>query len=210
MTTYLKYMPLVLAVAGLVLPGYFVYGEDPEQPPARDLQTNRRNFDLGLSALVKLRDAQHPETVMEAPESPEGPGSEGDAEHASEKEEGDSSAVSESAPPVLKYRRLPLHTGSVRAPRPVRPSANPMEQMNRRALQDAITRPLEFGAPSLGFQPPDWTEPLRDIEADSMVTDLNTSETILKDNVRMRSNTRRTRGITRPQVMCGCSSMSPT
>ena len=38
----------------------------------------------------------------------------------------------------------------------------------------------------VGFEPPDWTEPLRDIEADTMVTDLKTSETVLKSNVRLR------------------------
>ena len=57
--------------------------------------------------------------------------------------------------------------------------------MDRRTIQSALTRPLEFGEPALGFEPPDWTEPLRDIEADSMVTNLTTNETVLTDNVRL-------------------------
>lgn len=87
------------------------------------------------------------------------------------------------------FRRVPLRTGAIRAPRSARPSINPLEQPTKRTIQDAITRPLEFGEPSLGFEPPDWTEPLRDIEADSMVTNLSTNETILTNNVRLKLGT---------------------
>ena len=180
MNLFCKYLPLMLAVVGAVLPGFHAFGEEDAQVPVRDLQTNRRNFDLGLSALIKLRDARAAEAVVDTAESAGAAASGEDAEKAASPAHGQ---------PILKYRKLPLHTGSVRAPRPGRPSANPLEQLDRRALQDAITRPLEFGAPSLGFQPPDWTEPLRDIEADSMVTDLSTGETLLKDNVRLRLGT---------------------
>ncbi|NLN92921.1 MAG: LPS-assembly protein LptD [Candidatus Hydrogenedens sp.] len=84
------------------------------------------------------------------------------------------------------FRQQPLRVGELRAPRPGRPSANPLEGMDKRTLRDAITRPVEFGEASLGFEPPDWTEPLRDIEADSMTADLATRETVLKDHVRLR------------------------
>ncbi|HOH31562.1 MAG TPA: hypothetical protein PLC40_17935, partial [Candidatus Hydrogenedentes bacterium] len=180
MNLYYKYVPLILAFSGVVLSGYDASGEEAAQAPVRDLQTNRRNFDLGLSALIKLRDTRAAEAVADTAESAGAAASGEDAEKAASPVHGQ---------PILKYRKLPLRTGSVRAPRPGRPSANPLEQLDRRALQDAITRPLEFGAPSLGFQPPDWTEPLRDIEADSMVTDLSTGETLLKDNVRLRLGT---------------------
>lgn len=83
-------------------------------------------------------------------------------------------------------RQQPLRVGELRAPRPGRPSANPLEGMDKRTIRDAITRPVEFGEAALGFEPPDWTEPLRDIEADSMTADLATRETVLKDQVRLR------------------------
>lgn len=173
MTDYGKHIMRFLVVLGLVLSSAGFAQEDQAQERVRDLRTNRRNFDLGLSALIKLRDEQR--AAMNAADSEGG-----------EERGGAGSARTGSEPPVLKYRRLPLHTGGVRAPRPGRPSANPLKQLDRRTVQDAITRPLEFGEPSLGFQPPDWTEPLRDIEADSMVTNLDSNETVLKDNVRLR------------------------
>ncbi|HPU96652.1 MAG TPA: hypothetical protein PLO53_01720 [Candidatus Hydrogenedentes bacterium] len=88
--------------------------------------------------------------------------------------------------PVI-YRSVPLYTGSIRAPQPGSSEAvSPWDWNRRRGLLDALTRPIEFGQPSLGFEPPDWTEPLRDIEADSMETDLTTGRTVLKQNVRLR------------------------
>lgn len=82
------------------------------------------------------------------------------------------------------YRQYPLQ-GGMRAPRTVRESANPLEQQAKLGIRNALTRPVEFGAPGLGFTPPDWTEPLRDLEADSMQTDLTTGRTVLNDNVRL-------------------------
>jgi hypothetical protein len=120
-----------------------------------------------------------PETADEAdgntePASPE-VGETGEAEKEQEVE---------AVKPLL--RQQPLRVGELRAPRPGRPSANPLEAMNKRTLREAITRPVEFGEASLGFEPPDWTEPMRDIEADTMTADLGKRETVLKDNVRLR------------------------
>lgn len=103
------------------------------------------------------------------------------------KEESSETAEASAAEKAAPFRNQPLRTGTTRAPRPgLKPSPNPLEAMNRRTIRDAIMRPLEFGESGLGFEPPDWTEPLRDIEADTMVTDLKTSETVLKSNVRLR------------------------
>jgi hypothetical protein len=98
----------------------------------------------------------------------------------------DKEASEEERELVPLLRQQPLRIGELRAPRPGRPSANPLEGMDQRTMRDAILRPVEFGEASLGFEPPDWTEPLRDIEADSMTADLGTGETILKDHVRLR------------------------
>jgi lipopolysaccharide export system protein LptA len=107
------------------------------------------------------------------------------------------SAVSAAAPPAdakaeekkdadkSSYRQYPMFPGVLRAPRTMRASANPLEKPSKVGIRDALTRPIEFGEPSLGFSPPDWTEPLRDIEADSMKTDLTTGRTVLNDNVRL-------------------------
>ena len=77
-------------------------------------------------------------------------------------------------------------SGSVHAPTTRRASANPLEKPDKQSIRDSLTRPIEFGEPSLGFSPPDWTEPLRDLEADKMQTDLTTGETVLDSNVRLR------------------------
>ena len=151
---------------------------DGGSPPRADREANRQRFDEAVSALLALRAEERPhQAVVHVAAAP------ADAEAPEQPEE---TPEPEARPrPVLRYRQMPLQTGAIRAPR-TRPSANPLEQMDRRTLQNAIMRPLEFGEPALGFEPPDWTEPLRDIEADSMVTNLTTNETVLTNNVRLR------------------------
>lgn len=83
------------------------------------------------------------------------------------------------------YRQYPMLSGGLRAPATMRASANPLEKPGKLGIRDSLTRPIEFGSPNLGFSPPDWTEPLRDLEADSMQTDLTTGRTVLNDNVRL-------------------------
>ncbi|HOH31510.1 MAG TPA: hypothetical protein PLC40_17675, partial [Candidatus Hydrogenedentes bacterium] len=82
MNLFCKYLPLMLAVVGAVLPGFHAFGEEDAQVPVRDLQTNRRNFDLGLSALIKLRDARAAEAVVDTAESAGAAASGEDAEKA--------------------------------------------------------------------------------------------------------------------------------
>ena len=107
-------------------------------------------------------------------------------EAAPEASGGTEAAPAEEKAPATQYRANPLAVGGVRAPSTGRPDANPLANFDKRSLRDALTRPIEFGEPGLGFSPPDWTEPLRDIEADVMNTDLTTGETVLRDNVRLR------------------------
>ncbi len=94
------------------------------------------------------------------------------------------------APPAEKpkgqYRSFPIFTGSLRAPSPNAATHKLIGGVERQGLRDALTRPIEFGEPGLGFTPPDWTEPLRDLEADKMTTDLATGKTVMRDNVRLR------------------------
>lgn len=151
---------------------------------SEDIERNReRDYRLFVQAVAVLRkqlDAQREHKVAQNSEGADG--TETDVGVA----ETDAPAADASEKNIT-YHRQPLRTGIIRAPRPgLRPSPNPLEAMNRSAIRDAVMRPLEFGAPGLGFEPPDWTEPLRDLKADSMVTDLSTGETVLKTNVRLR------------------------
>ncbi|NLF58186.1 MAG: LPS assembly protein LptD [Candidatus Hydrogenedens sp.] len=88
--------------------------------------------------------------------------------------------------PKGQFRSMPMFTGTLRAPSLRQPTYRLMGRAERRSLRDALARPIEFGEPGLGFSPPDWTEPLRDVEADSMTTELTTGRTVLRDNVRLR------------------------
>ena len=109
-------------------------------------------------------------------------------------DEDETEATADDAPPAVfeptietVYRQPPMRAGVTRAPRPGRtPGITAIGLTERRTIRDAILRPVEFGEPGLGFEPPDWTEPLRDIEADSMVSDLRAGETVLSGNVRLR------------------------
>ena len=81
----------------------------------------------------------------------------------------------------------PMNTEGVRAPRSsTRPSASPLEWPTRRSLSDALIQPTEFGNIGSGFEPPDWTEPLRDVEAGRSRTDLASGKTELSDQVKLR------------------------
>lgn len=170
-----RVMLTILPTLALLAAGYAdaeTSGEDiatveiQESPPAvRDRERDRHKFKEAVATL------RHEMEDADTTNKPDGNGQNKNAE----------------ADPKSTYRSQPLRTGTTRAPRPgLKPSPNPLEAMNRRTIRDAIMRPVEFGESGLGFEPPDWTEPLRDIEADTMVTDLNTSETVLKSNVRLR------------------------
>ncbi|NLV43758.1 MAG: hypothetical protein GXY07_04585 [Candidatus Hydrogenedentes bacterium] len=190
----------ILLMAAVILGAMFpAVAVQRQHPAVRDAEANRHNFNQALATLAKLRDGQEaaetieeqPLIIVEAdPAEKAVPAEDGASSAATESPKGDdvppAEPVEGESAPVTTYRRVPLNTGGIRAPRPSRPSANPLEQLDKRTLQDALLRPLEFGETSLGFEPPDWTEPLRDIEADSMVTDLNTNETVLNDNVHLR------------------------
>lgn len=67
-----------------------------------------------------------------------------------------------------------------------RPSPSPLLLPTRRSLSDALIQPTEFGSIGSGFEPPDWTEPLRDVEAGRSRTDLVTGKTELSEQVKLR------------------------
>ncbi|HDP34988.1 MAG TPA: LPS-assembly protein LptD [Candidatus Hydrogenedentes bacterium] len=152
---------------------------------ARDKERDARVLNESIALLRQQNTAQSEDEILLA----ETAGHERASAASHEGENKQSAAITpeEAETRASSYRQTPLRTGATRAPRPGRrPSPNPLEFMSRRTIRDAIMHPVEFGEPGLGFSPPDWTEPLRDIEADTMVTDMNTGETVLTDNVRLR------------------------
>jgi len=181
----IRLLIIFLVTLSLAMTGVAAAAQRPG-PSDQELESNRNAFNQAISTLNRLRverTRKSGETpVVTAQAMPETAPTESPSEEAPAEQN-----VEE--PPATTYRHLPLHTGSIRAPKPLKPSANPLQQVDKKTLQGALLRPLEFGETSLGFEPPDWTEPLRDIEADSMVTDLKTNETVLNDNVRLRLGT---------------------
>jgi hypothetical protein len=97
-------------------------------------------------------------------------------------------AVVDEATPVKtgprQVRKAPILTESTRAPQTLRPSASPLDQLNRKTLTDALLQPTQFGSVEAGFEPPDWRQPIRDPQADS--ASLRGSDIQLRGNVRLR------------------------
>lgn len=124
------------------------------------------------------------------PEAPESPAAAAAPEADVPAEETEPVEETVAAPPAEKpkgqYRSFPMFTSSLRAPSLNTATHKLIGGGERKGLREALTRPIEFGEPGLGFTPPDWTEPLRDLEADSMTTDLATGKTVMRDNVRLR------------------------
>jgi len=72
-------------------------------------------------------------------------------------------------------------------PAPIaRPSASPLDRMSKRTITDVFREPTEFGSLESGFEPPDYTNPLRDVECDKMVQDIKNGITHMEHNVRLR------------------------
>ncbi|MCK5862517.1 MAG: LPS-assembly protein LptD, partial [Candidatus Hydrogenedentes bacterium] len=146
-----------------------------------DREEDRRNFTSAITVLRETMETRNGEVRILA---------ENDTLQSAAEAEvhiEDAESVADGTTTNTPYRKQPMQTGAKRAPRPgLKPSPNPLEGMNRRAIRDAVMRPVEFGESGLGFKAPDWTEPLRDLEADTMVADLKTGETVLHSNVRLR------------------------
>lgn len=91
--------------------------------------------------------------------------------------------------PTAPKSRLPeavsLKPGEPPAPI-ARPSASPLDRMAKRTITDVFTEPTEFGSLESGFEPPDYTNPLRDVECDKMVQDIKNGITHMEHNVRLR------------------------
>jgi len=85
-----------------------------------------------------------------------------------------------------RYRHLPLVSPEPRAPAPRRrPSFAPLGEPPRLSLPGALTGKISL-SPTERFEPPDWTQPLRDIEADIWEREFEDKELTLKGNVRLR------------------------
>ncbi len=80
--------------------------------------------------------------------------------------------------------RRPQHPKSIGAISAVAPVHT--QDLSRRSILDALRQPTQFGSPEAGFQAPDWTDPMRYFEADSMEQDIATGDVLLEGNVRLR------------------------
>lgn len=90
-------------------------------------------------------------------------------------------------PPRLRGEGVVPRT-EVRAPRlsPRRPSPLPMEDQPERTLSDLFTGQTGFDTLESALQAPDWTQPLRDIEADTARGSMDGDLTVWEGNVRLR------------------------
>jgi len=92
--------------------------------------------------------------------------------------------------PGKAYGRIPLGTVETHAPRlGRRPSPSVLEVPSERTIFDALTQSYDLGPVEGGFEPPDWTQPLRDIEGDELEGRLGTDEFSAHGNVRLRLDT---------------------
>jgi lipopolysaccharide assembly outer membrane protein LptD (OstA) len=71
-------------------------------------------------------------------------------------------------PSSASVRRNPIVTESVRAPSTGRPSASPMQQLDRKTITDALVQPTEFGSTTGGFQAPDLSKDLENVTASNI------------------------------------------
>ncbi|MGI6138408.1 MAG: LPS-assembly protein LptD [Candidatus Hydrogenedentales bacterium] len=187
---------IVLFIA-LLLAGA-AWADSPQK--MRDHETNRANFNKGLATLVQLRDTQQSSetnsdsewiiaealSIEEAVEPLSITIAEDIMQEAADEQEAmEAAEVTEETETEAKEPQA-VTSATLYNSKLGHPSPNPLEQLDKHTLQKALLRPLEFGEMSLGFEPPDWTEPLRDIKADSMVADLTTGETVLNNNVHLR------------------------
>ena len=87
------------------------------------------------------------------------------------------------------YRRTPLTTPDIGAPRPWRRViAMPTGRSTRLTLSDTLNQRFA-PEPTESLQPPDWTQPLRDVEADVWKSQLGADEYDLEGNVRLQLDT---------------------
>jgi YVTN family beta-propeller protein len=95
--------------------------------------------------------------------------------------------VAEAEEPVDQNRRrdrLPWSTAPNVDPG-MRPSASPLQRIDKSTVENALIQPTEFGSVEGGFQPPDWREPFKDIKADTMRQELGSDRTTMSGNVNM-------------------------
>jgi lipopolysaccharide assembly outer membrane protein LptD (OstA) len=93
--------------------------------------------------------------------------------------------------PQSMYRRVPVGGAETRAPRPGkrRPSVAPITEPSKETFFGAFAKPGDLTVSEGGFQPPDWTQPLRDIEGDEFSGSFDSDELYVKGHVRLRLDT---------------------
>ena len=92
--------------------------------------------------------------------------------------------------PKTTYRRIPWGGLAPRAPHPARrPSASVLQKPSKRSLIDGLTTPGYTGLLEGGFESPDWTQPLRDMEGDEWDLPIDGGAVSVRGNVRLRLDT---------------------
>lgn len=124
------------------------------------------------------RDEAHSEVAIETPA--EGPEASPEAAPVGETDE----ATAETTVRSRRRDRLPWSTAPNVDPG-MRPSASPLQRIDKSTVELALVQPTEFGSVEGGFQPPDWREPFRDIKADTMRQELGSDRTSMSGNVHM-------------------------
>jgi len=102
------------------------------------------------------------------------------------KDTGTVKTKSPSHPQAPRVEKYPLRS-EVRVPEFAQgPPSLRLNQLSRRTISEALRQPTEFGSVETGFQPPDWREPFRDIQADRTIQSLDSDTTLLQGNVHLR------------------------
>lgn len=122
------------------------------------------------------------ETAQAAP--PPAPAQERAPAPLARADDGEDTGEAEAETMRRRSRRMPLSTAPSMDPG-MMPSASPLHRIDRQSLAEAFLQPTEFGSLEAGFQPPDWREPFRDIEANTMRQELGSDRTTLTGNVHM-------------------------
>jgi len=98
--------------------------------------------------------------------------------------------AAEKEPTPTKYRPTPFVSPYARAPRAPRrrPAPSPIEGVSQLSLNEALEQRIT-SKPEDQIREVDWTQPLRDIQADQMQHEFGKDEILFEGNVRLRLDT---------------------